>query len=512
MLEHSRSDRAAVSGHHLGDRPADHRSEVRRHPHRVPGQRRSVDLARLNADFAAMEAELAGQFTADGIALERGHVRRAAAISAMSARATSCACRFPPAPSTAAGLAGPWQRFHELHHARVRPALPVEPDRDRQRPRQRRRPDAPKIGAPQAAARRIAGDGAGQDRPVRLPRRRRARRCSTPPSTGATCCRSARPSPARPSSCRRTARPSSRRAASAEADAAGNLHHRDRRRCHERATPATDAPRQRRRASIPITGQRDPGRAREHRHRDGLQADADELFEHHPRVGGFRRGARRRRRAGSSARCKQSTPLQSGPIPGYVRGILRRSRRAARPSEPGDVIMHNDPYGGASHGPDVAFCVPVFHEGELIGFSVTTAHHLDIGALTPGSCGIVDAIDAYAEGLQFKAIKVVRRGAEERRRSGTCCATISAPPIWWSATWRRRSPRPGSAPSAIVELVAPLRARHRQRRLRGSDGLFRAADARGHRAPARRRLSRRDLHRRLSRRPRSVADGSADRA
>src|SRR6185295_20392980 len=65
---------------------------------------------------------------------------------------------------------------------------------------------------------------------------------------------------------------------------------------------------------------------------------------------------------------------------------------------------------GASHGPDVAFCVPVFHHGDLVGFSVTTAHHLDIGALTPGSCGIVDAIDAYAEGLQFKAIKVYDRG------------------------------------------------------------------------------------------------------
>ena len=77
---------------------------------------------------------------------------------------------------------------------------------------------------------------------------------------------------------------------------------------------------------------------------------------------------------------------------------------------PGDVIMHNDPYGGASHGPDVAFCVPVFDGDDLIGFSVTTAHHLDIGAHTPGSCGIVDAVDTYAEGLQFKAIKVIDQG------------------------------------------------------------------------------------------------------
>ncbi len=108
--------------------------------------------------------------------------------------------------------------------------------------------------------------------------------------------------------------------------------------------------------------------------------------------------------------CRMSTPLQSGPIPGYVRHILKTMAARGEAIEPGDVIMHNDPYGGASHGPDVAFAVPVFRGDRLIGFSVTTAHHLDIGALTPGSCGIVDAVDAYAEGLQFKAVKVYARG------------------------------------------------------------------------------------------------------
>ena len=105
-----------------------------------------------------------------------------------------------------------------------------------------------------------------------------------------------------------------------------------------------------------------------------------------------------------------STPLQSGPIPGYVKGIMRRLRERSEWFEAGDVIMHNDTYAGASHGPDVAFCVPVFRNGDLIAFSVTTAHHLDIGALTPGSSGIVDAMDAYAEGLQFRAVKVFERG------------------------------------------------------------------------------------------------------
>jgi N-methylhydantoinase B len=110
------------------------------------------------------------------------------------------------------------------------------------------------------------------------------------------------------------------------------------------------------------------------------------------------------------AESAQSTPLQSGPIPGYIRGILKALESRGDTVRPGDVIMHNDAYGGASHGPDVAFAVPVFHQGALVAFAATTAHHLDIGALSPGSCGIVDAIDAYAEGLQFKAIKVYDRG------------------------------------------------------------------------------------------------------
>lgn len=108
--------------------------------------------------------------------------------------------------------------------------------------------------------------------------------------------------------------------------------------------------------------------------------------------------------------CTMSTPLQSGPIPGYIEGILRELEGRGDSVRPGDVFMHNDAYAGASHGPDVGFAVPIFHEGSLAGFSVTTAHHLDIGALTPGSCGIVDAVDAYAEGLQFKAVRVYDGG------------------------------------------------------------------------------------------------------
>ena len=137
----------------------------------------------------------------------------------------------------------------------------------------------------------------------------------------------------------------------------------------------------------------------------------------------------------------------------------------------GDVIMHNSPYYGASHGPDVAFCVPVFDGSKLIGFSVTTAHHLDIGALVPGSCGIVDAVDAYAEGLQFKAIKVYDRGIKNQQMWQLLRTTYERQRWSW-AIWKRRYRLHEPEESVISNWCASTgwRGSRGQRIL---DGLFR---------------------------------------
>ena len=52
--------------------------------------------------------------------------------------------------------------------------------------------------------------------------------------------------------------------------------------------------------------------------------------------------------------------------------------------------------------------MPVFHEGTLVGFSANTAHHLDIGAATPGL--IIDIPDVFAEGMLFAGTKLYERG------------------------------------------------------------------------------------------------------
>ena len=102
----------------------------------------------------------------------------------------------------------------------------------------------------------------------------------------------------------------------------------------------------------------------------------------------------------------ESTPLHIGSLPGYLAGIQETLQDGEW--HDGDLVIHNHPYHGSSHSPDIAIVVPIFHERVLVGFSANTAHHLDIGAATPGL--IIDIPDVFAEGMLFAGTKLYERG------------------------------------------------------------------------------------------------------
>lgn len=102
----------------------------------------------------------------------------------------------------------------------------------------------------------------------------------------------------------------------------------------------------------------------------------------------------------------ESTPMHIGSIPAYLRGVEKTLQDGEW--HEGDVVVHNHPYYGSSHTPDLAIIIPVFYEGELVGFSANTAHHIDIGAATPGL--IIDVGDVYAEGMLFAGLKLYEKG------------------------------------------------------------------------------------------------------
>jgi N-methylhydantoinase B len=76
--------------------------------------------------------------------------------------------------------------------------------------------------------------------------------------------------------------------------------------------------------------------------------------------------------------------------------------------EPGDVVLHNDPYRGGAHIPEHSVIRPVFYEGELFGFVANVGHLAEIGGKAVGSFA-ADATEVFQEGLRIPPVKIVKR-------------------------------------------------------------------------------------------------------
>src|SRR5215216_6583322 len=73
--------------------------------------------------------------------------------------------------------------------------------------------------------------------------------------------------------------------------------------------------------------------------------------------------------------------------------------------KPGDILLTNDSYVMGSHLNHLIFTLPIFWQGELVGFSASMAHWQDIGGTLRG-----DTTDIYEEGLQLPIVKIYREG------------------------------------------------------------------------------------------------------
>jgi N-methylhydantoinase B/oxoprolinase/acetone carboxylase alpha subunit len=76
--------------------------------------------------------------------------------------------------------------------------------------------------------------------------------------------------------------------------------------------------------------------------------------------------------------------------------------------EPGDVVLHNDPYRGGAHIPEHSVIRPVFFDGELWGFVANIGHLAEIGGKAVGGFA-ADATEVFQEGLRIPPVKIVSR-------------------------------------------------------------------------------------------------------
>jgi len=114
-------------------------------------------------------------------------------------------------------------------------------------------------------------------------------------------------------------------------------------------------------------------------------------------------------------------PIHLGSMPLAVKAVIQ----AFESIEPGDVFIHNDPYFGGSHLPDVNVVTPAFHEGTLLGFACVRAHWPDIGSATPGSYGATTEI--YGEGLRLPPVKLHAAGVPNPDVEAIIFANVRTP-------------------------------------------------------------------------------------
>jgi N-methylhydantoinase B len=76
---------------------------------------------------------------------------------------------------------------------------------------------------------------------------------------------------------------------------------------------------------------------------------------------------------------------------------------------PGDIFMSNDPYVGACHQMDVVVVAPIFAGGDLVGWTGSTVHQIDLGGPVEGQVQ-VGATSVWGEQPLFPPVKIVEAG------------------------------------------------------------------------------------------------------
>jgi N-methylhydantoinase B len=134
-------------------------------------------------------------------------------------------------------------------------------------------------------------------------------------------------------------------------------------------------------------------------------------------------------------------------------GAMPEAVAAARELEPGpgDVVAVNDPYTGGTHLPDITLVAPFAVEGEILGYSVTRAHHSDVGGMSPGSMP-AGSREIWQEGLVIPPVRLVRGGAEVGDVMRIVLANVRTPELRRGDLRAQRAAH-GVAEERIAELV-----------------------------------------------------------
>jgi len=96
----------------------------------------------------------------------------------------------------------------------------------------------------------------------------------------------------------------------------------------------------------------------------------------------------------------------------------------------GDIIIHNNPFPGGTHLPDLDVLSPIFYQDKLVAFAVARGHHGDIGGMHPGSFA-GDTTSIFQEGVRIPPIKLYDGGKLNEAARDLLLANVRVPTFTW---------------------------------------------------------------------------------
>ena len=100
-------------------------------------------------------------------------------------------------------------------------------------------------------------------------------------------------------------------------------------------------------------------------------------------------------------------PVHIGSMDASIRALIQ----SGLPMSKGDSFVHNNPYDGGTHLPDINVITPVFDEirNTILFYVASRGHHADIGGLAPGSMSPL-AVNIIQEGVVIDCMHLASGG------------------------------------------------------------------------------------------------------
>jgi acetone carboxylase, alpha subunit len=140
----------------------------------------------------------------------------------------------------------------------------------------------------------------------------------------------------------------------------------------------------------------------------------------------------------------------------FIKWMIRHDYESDPGVNPGDIFANNDAFIGDVQVPDVMDVIPIFHDGELLGWIGAVTHELEVGGITPGG-DVALAQERFSEGMFVCAEKVGTKD-DLRRDYVIRCERNLREPIYWIMDEKAKVSSCLEVRDRVLELISEIGA------------------------------------------------------